>query len=93
VLVSNEFDVLKVGDIFLLEADFFDGFELLSSFPLFVEEVCVFIPRFKPQTSCFLPPIFLLLAACSMEVSMELLFFLQGDGVNRMILCLELVLL
>jgi hypothetical protein len=37
MLVSSDFDVLKVGEIFLLEEDFFDGVELISSFRLFVE--------------------------------------------------------
>jgi len=41
--MGNLLNFLKIGEDFLLDADFFDRVELLSAFRLFVEEVCVFI--------------------------------------------------
>jgi hypothetical protein len=72
--------------------DFFDRVELLSTFRLFVEEACVFIPRLEPKTSRFLPPIILLLATSPMEIPVQLMFFFQREGVYGEEICLDLML-
>jgi hypothetical protein len=72
--------------------DFFDRVELLSSFLLFVEETGVFIPILEPEAPGFLSPIVLLLSASKMEISMQLVFLFQRNGVHGKDLRLELML-
>jgi hypothetical protein len=62
--------------------DFSDRVKLLSSFRLFVEETGVFIPSLEPEAPGFLPPIVLLLSARKMEISMQLVFLFQRNGVH-----------
>jgi len=72
--------------------DFFDRVELLSSFHLFVEETGVFIPCLEPKALGFLPSIILLPSASTLEISVQLVFLFERNGVHGKDLYLELML-
>jgi hypothetical protein len=76
-----------------LELNFHDIRELLSSFYLFVEEDCIFIPCFQPEAPEFLLPIIFLLFIDLMPIPLELILLLQSFLSDFLIFHIQLVFL